>query len=224
MAVLDSLGLKTSNGAGIFSEQTNKVAAAYLSITQTSFKYNYSMNSDPDITDLKAEIYPLAETGIKDTLVKYFPVETKILKLKNSVGIAFSHFPGSYHSYFVKPDTTIGKERGNLFVPILATYVHFYSSGRSGFKWGGTIGFGIPLFGEEKDFHFLLGISAILGRNEMVIISAGASGTKVNKLKSNYKVGDKVLPQDVNSLTKPVYDAGVFFSVSINFGSVNQRK
>ena len=58
----------------------------------------------------------------------------------------------------------------------------------------------------------------------MVIISAGASGTKVNKLKSNYKVGDKVLPQDVNSLTKPVYDAGVFFSVSINFGSVNQRK
>lgn len=220
MVFVDSAAIKELS----LADQFRKVADLYYEIMETPFTYQYTLISDPDITDIKLEAYPLKATSTQDTITKLFPLQNGSLKLKNSVGIAFTYFDANYHSFYVRSDTTIGRERGNLFVPVLATYMHFYSTGRSSFKWGGTLGFGIPLLGEEKDFHFLLGLSTLVGRNEPIIITAGIAGARVSKLKGAYQPGSKVLVQDMSNFTRKVYDLGAFLSISVNLGAVNSPR
>ncbi len=209
----------------IFTEEILSVGKLYNEIINTPFKYSFTVNSDPDINQLKLAVYPKMDSESKDTITKYFPVHNRnTIRIKNSLGLIFTYFQQNAHSYFTRSDSSIGQSKGNLFSPAIGTFINFYRSGQGGLKWGGTVGFGLPLQNDAKEFQFLLGLSAIIGRNEAVIISAGLAGGKVNKLKNDWKIGDKVAPENFENLTKSVYDIGGFFSVSLNLSALASQK
>lgn len=208
----------------IFTEQILTVGKIYNEIENTPFRYSYIVNSDPDITQLKLAMFSKVDSASTDTITKYFPIQNRnTIKLKNSLGLIFSYF-GNDRSYFARPDSSIGQGKGNAFSPAIGTFINFYKTGQTGLKWGGALGFGLPLQGDIKEFQFLVGLSGIIGKNEPVIITIGAAGGKVNKLKNGWRVGDKIAAQDFNALTKSVYDIGGFFSISLNLSTLTQKK
>lgn len=207
-----------------FLDKINSIAALYRDISTVSFKYAYVVNADPDISDLKLELFSRVDSMRRDTIVKYFSVSGKgNFKLRNSMGIAFTYFADNNRSYFVDPNNgKIVQGNGDFFTPVLSTFIHFYAGGSARLKWGGALGFGIPLQGAQKDINFLLGLSAILGNNEPILITAGISGAKVNKLDKGYKVGDAVGSGFVIP-TRQVYQPGAFLAVTFNLSSITRR-
>lgn len=207
-----------------FLDKVNTAAALYRDIANANFKYAYVINADPEISDLKLELFSRADADRKDTVVKYFSVRGKgNFKLRNSMGIAFTYFADNNRSYFVEPGANkIVQGKGDFFTPVLSTFIHFYGGGSARLKWGGALGFGIPLQGAQKDINFLLGLSGILGHNEPILITAGISGAKVNKLDKGYKVGDVVGSSFVIP-TRSVYQPGAFLAVSFNLSTITRR-
>jgi len=203
-----------------FTEELFMVSRLFKDISTTPFRYQYLVNSAPDIAELKLEVYPRVDSLSKDTIVKYFPVTSKgVVRVRTSFGVAFSFFPNN-KVYDVGPNNKIVESTGDLFVPVLSTLIHFYPVRAGGFKIGGAFGFGIPLQGQNKDINFLLGPSFIIGQNELVIISAGVTGGKVNKLTGGWSVGDTVPTADFPIPTKSYYDLGAFISLSFNISNL----
>jgi hypothetical protein len=210
----------------IFLDKLNAVAVLYREIINTHYKFSYALNAELETSDLKLEIFPRADAERKDTIVKYFAVRGKgNFKLRNSMGIAFTYFADNNRSYFVDPNSgKIVKQNGDFFTPVLSTFIHFYGGGSSRFKWGGALGFGIPLQGAQKDINFMLGLSAVLGNNEPILITAGVSGAKVNKLDKGYKVGDVVSSSSFTIPVRSVYQPGLFLAVTFNLSSITGRR
>ena len=204
-----------------FTEELYLVSRLFKDISTTPFRYQYLVNSEPDISELKLEVYPKIDSLARDTIVKYFPVTSKgNLRVRNSFGVAFSYFSGN-KEFYVRPDMVIAESQGDLFTPVLSTLIHFYPVKTNGLKFGGAFGFGIPLQGANKDINFMLGPSVVIGQNELVILSAGASGGKVVKLSGGWNIGDKA-PSAVYQLpTKSFYDLGAFLCLSFNVGNLN---
>jgi hypothetical protein len=205
-------------------DETVEVANLYREITNANFHFNYAVNTDPDLAYLKVQFYPKPEIKSKDTMVQYFQVrEKRNLKIRNSVGAAFTYFTANNTKYFVNDDSIIQKSGKDLFNPLIATFIHFYSGKTSGFKWGGTFGVGIPLTGEKKDINFLLGLTTAFGQNEPILLSVGLSGAKVNKLTNGYEVGQKTKIRNETDLVTSGYDLGGFISVSFNLNSIGKK-
>lgn len=207
--------------ANFFLEEVVSVAALYREITNTNFHFSYAINSGADLSDLKLEIYP-KESGSKDTVVQYFQLEGRNnIRIRNSVGIAFTYFNANNTKYYIDENGMIQTGDKDLFNPLLSTLLHFYSGRAAGVKLGGAFGFGIPVQGEKKDINFLLGATAGFGQNEPILVSAGFSGAKVNKLMNGYKVGQKTSETDPEKLTTSGYDIGGFLSITFNMSNLN---
>ena len=108
--------------------------------------------------------------------------------------------------------------------PTCGTFIHFYAGKTKGVKWGGAFGFGIPLQGEKKDINFLLGITGAIGKNEPILVTVGAAGSKVNKLANGYNVGSKTIEKDPAKLTTSGYGVGGFLSVTFNLNNLGIGK
>jgi hypothetical protein len=199
-----------------------EVGNLYRDIAKANFNFTYAVNTEPDLSYLKLELFPKADDNNKDTVVQYFQLNgKKNLKIRNSVGVAFSYF--NANNYFIDNDSVIRKGKGDLFTPLVSTFIHFYSGKTAGFRWGGTFGVGIPLTGEKKDINFLLGLSTAFGQNEPILLSAGLSGGKVSKLASGYEIGQKTKITNNDKLLTSNYDLGAFVSVSFNLGSLGKK-
>ena len=216
---------KTSANPNLFTEEILSVGKLYNEIANTPFSYNYKVSSDADINQIKLALYPRTDAESKDTITKYFAIKTRnSIRLRNSIGLIFTYFGNSDHSFFTGKDSAITQGRGDLFVPAIGTFLNFYRSGTNNFKWGGSIGFGLPISGNIKELQFLLGICTVFGKNEPIVFSFGLTGGKVNKLKDGLQIGDKVPPEYSSNLTKSVYGIGSFFSLSINMSAFSQRR
>ncbi|RYF85275.1 MAG: hypothetical protein EON98_07025 [Chitinophagaceae bacterium] len=147
----------------------------------------------------------------------------KALKVRNSVGAAFTYFTANNTNYFIGADSVIRKSGKDLFNPLISTFVHFYSGRMAGIKLGGAFGIGIPLTGEKKDINFLLGLTTAFGQNEPILLSFGVSGAKVNKLTNGYEVGQKVKETSADKLVSSGYDIGGFVSVSFNLSNLGKK-
>jgi hypothetical protein len=204
-------------------DEVVEVGNLYRDIAKANFNFTYAVNSEPDLSYIKLELFPKDNTVSKDTMVQYFQLNgKKNLKIRNSVGLAFTSFRNN-NSYFVNDDSVIEKNSHDLFTPIVATFIHFYSGNNSGFRWGGTFGVGIPLTGEKKDINFLLGLTTAFGQNEPILFSFGLSGGKVNKLTRGYEVGQKVKQTNTTNLTASSYDIGAFVSISFNLSNLGKK-
>ncbi len=210
-----------------FSDTLAKVVSLYHSIIYTDFKFFYSVNGNPDINELKLAIFPRSDIDplSKDTVTRYFPVESKAnLRLRNSVGVTFSHFPDKNRSYFINPDRTIGSGDGDLFTPVLSAFINFYNYKVTGLRWGGSFGFGVPMIGEKKDINFMLGLCGVLGRNEPIILTAGIAGAKVERLADGWKVGQVVPSLSFDIPTLSQFRLGGYVSVTFNLSNLSSKK
>lgn len=210
-----------------FNDNLAAIFNTYRSIMLTDFSFQYTVNGQTDFSELRLSVYPrnTKDSTVTDTIVRYFPIQTgPVLKLRNSIGISFNYFADKNRSYYINPDTTIGQGSGDLFTPVLSTFIHFYTSNKNGLRWGGTFGFGVPLLGEKKDIHFMLGLCTLLGKNEPVIISAGISGAKVDRLTNGWKTGQKVPELNFSIPVLSQFRAGVFFSVTFNLNNLTGNR
>ena len=206
-------------------DEVAAVAKLYKDISTANFRFSYAVKNEEDISDLKLELYPKPEIGSKDTLVQYFELNRKRnIRIKNSVGVAFSYFDANNRSYYIGADSVIRNGKKDVFTPLLSTFIHFYAGKTSGIKWGGAFGFGIPLQGDKKDVNFLLGITAAFGKNEPILITFGAAGAKVNKLINGLEPGDKTTLTDAAKLTTTGYGVGGFLGITFNLGGLGIGK
>ncbi|MDZ4794840.1 MAG: hypothetical protein SGI83_11225 [Bacteroidota bacterium] len=210
-----------------FTDTLAKAVSLYHSIIYTDFKFQYSVNGNPDINELKLAIFARSDVdpSSRDTLTRYFPVEGKAnLRLRNSVGVTFSHFPDKNRSYFINPDLTIGSGTGDLFTPVLSAYINFYNYKVSGLRWGGAFGFGVPMIGDKKDINFMLGLCGVVGRNEPIILSAGFAGARVERLTEGWKVGGVVPSLSFDIPTLSQFRVGGYISVTFNMSAISSKK
>lgn len=209
-----------------FTDEAESVANLYREIAAASFKFSYAVEFNDDISGVKLQMYAKDQepSSTKDTLVQYFEVNKKKgIRIRNSLGVAFTHFSANNLAYYIE-NGILKSGPKDLFSPTLSTFIHFYTGRSASFKWGGAFGFGIPLQGERKDINFMLGLSAILGRNEAIMLTAGVAGAKVNKLLGGYKVGDNTTETDVSKITTLGYSIGSFLSLSLNLNSIINGK
>ncbi len=218
---LSNIKQQLDSNPNVLMNQVAEIAELYKDISTANYHFSYVINNEDAITDLKLELYSKIAKGASDTLVQYFELSKKRnIKIRNSVGVSFSYFDENNRNYFIGADSTIRSGKKDLFVPLLSTFIHFYGGKSKGVKWGGALGFGIPLQGQQKDINFLLGITAGIGKNEPILITAGVAGAPVKKLNNGYKVGDRTRETNADKLTSSGYGLGGFLGVSFNLGGV----
>jgi hypothetical protein len=213
-----------NNTPNVFLTTLRDIANTHTQIMNTEFRYRYSLSAAPDLTGIKLEMFTREDSTKQDTVVRYFHVQPRsVMRLRNSLGISFTRVQGNNKAYYVDANSnTIGVEKADAFVPVISTFLHFYGSGEKKFKWGGAFGFGIPVQGENKEINFQAGLSFILGYNEPVIISFGASGTRTKQIDEGYKVGDAVAPGFVIPY-RSSYKIGPFLALTFNLSGINKK-
>jgi hypothetical protein len=222
---LDRLRIAQQNSPNLLLDEVAAIAKLYNEINRADFQFSYAVKNEEDISDLKLELYPKPEMDAKDTVVQYFELNRKKnILIRNSVGIAFSYFDANNKNYYIGSDSLIRMGAKDLFTPLLSTFIHFYAGKMKGVKWGGAFGFGIPLQGEKKDVNFLLGLTGAIGKNEPILVTIGAAGSKVNKLTNGYKVGSKTNESDPAKLTTTGYGVGGFLSLTFNLNNLGIGK
>lgn len=222
---IKNLRQAAAQNPNLMLDEVAHLAQIYNEIMNASFKFSYAVKNEEDITDIKLELFPRSDTMARDTIVQYFELSRrKQMRIRNSMGITFTYFDANNRNYYIGTDSVIRSGKGDLFNPLLSTFIHFYAGKTGNVKWGGALGFGIPLTGEKKDINFLLGLTAALGKNEPILLTIGASGAKVDKLTNGYHIGDKTNLTDPAKLTTSGYGIGGFVGVSFNLNNLNFGK
>lgn len=145
------------------------------------------------------------------------------MRFRNSFGFSFVSYAENRWNYYIGPDSIVSRETGSQFQPVIVTFLHFYSPRDKGFRWGGSLGAGLPLGGDNTKLNIMLGFSTFLGKNDPVSITAGISGTQVKKI-SGLKLGDKVnISELADRNFTSVYRTGYFIAVTFNPGSLNTK-
>jgi hypothetical protein len=207
-----------------FIKKLNAIYNSYDDIANASFHYSFTTECSNQTAGIKLVLYPKSIEDGKDTVTRFFEVNkpTYGLRLRNSIGIAFSSFKDGNRNYFVKLDSTVGDSRGDRFNPMIASFLHLNFGQFETVKPGILLGIGIPLT-NERNINFLAGGSLILGKNESFYISAGVAGAKVSKLDKGLKPGDKVPNRDYSLPYKSFYDLGFFLSLSFNLNVLTNK-
>ncbi len=173
----------------------------------------------------KIDSITAAAVGINatDTIIKWVNIFKKEpMRFKNSFGFSFVSFAENRYNYFVKSDSTVARESGDYYQPLVGTFLHFYAPKDKGFRWGGSIGAGFPISGDDKQINIMLGLSSFLGKNDPVCISIGVAGSRTKKL-SGVSIGEKVSSADYTLKYQYVYRPGYFMALSFNPAALNNK-
>ena len=169
------------------------------------------------IPDADPQTAAAAQLRLTDTVRRWLPVvKTGPVRFRNTIGFSFVTFTETRRSYYVSADSVIHRETGDQFQPVVVTYLHFYAPKDRGLRWGGSLGAGIPVGGDENKLNIMLGLSAFLGKNDPVCLSIGLSGAQVKTL-SGWKPGDKLPYDELKTKDfRNVYRVGYFLAISFN--------
>jgi len=167
------------------------------------------------------------ETGQnnKAPVLQIAPLQVPVaggFKVNASIGIAFGQLFERPQSYFVR-DSVIRAEDKDSFVPIIASFFHFYGQSKGNVSFGGNFGIGLPITGDAgQSASFFLGPSLIIGRSERIVLNGGLMGTRVERLAQGFEVGDRFRSEVSNVPTKDVYEMGYFLGLSFNIVGGNR--
>lgn len=138
----------------------------------------------------------------------------------------------SYRLDSISPTEKTIKENPtrNNFVPSLGAMLHVSPRWLSLIKPCFSFGLGLKSTNLE-DASYFVGIGAIMGQEERVILSAGFAGSRVSYLKSSYEVGDNVpfdtKPEDLTDKAFRRSDFNFkglgFFAITYNLTSKKQE-
>ncbi len=203
-----------------------RIAELYRQIISDRYVQQVPLTLSSGTTSVELVLTPQADSvtarmlGLEpaDTpVVRLIPLYKKeALRFRNTFGVSFTRFAEYRWRYFVNAAGKIDRESSDEYVPVFVTYMHFYAPKDRGFRWGGSFGAGLPMSGEDRQVHLMLGLSTFFGKNDPVCISAGVCGAQVRKL-TGYNLGD-VVPfaelQDNNY--RMVNRLGYFVSLTFN--------
>ncbi|MBU2020188.1 MAG: hypothetical protein KJ941_11135 [Bacteroidetes bacterium] len=206
---------------------STKIRANYVSvfdrfddIIHTNYSITYAVNGDKDLTVVKMQFKTIAEQDSSENEVlrtREITIPTNGgLRINSSAGMAFTTFKDGQYA-FTSEEGVVDRTETDAFVPAVATMFHFYKQSPRPVNFGGTFGVSIPITG-EKDFQYLLGASAIVGKSQRVILNIGAFGGKNQKL-SGMEVGDSIAKGSIVP-TAGFFDFGFFGGISLNIGQL----
>jgi hypothetical protein len=228
-----------STGENNVSETVRRITILYGQIMKDSYFRTIPLTIEKNTTAAIIKLTPVIDTETlkllniekDDTIQRVITIYKKSpIRFRNTFGVSFVSYSENRWHYFVKSSNgvnTLERESADVFLPVVTTYLHFYSPRDKGFRWGGSFGAGITLGGGENDnnnqLNMMLGISTFLGRNDPVCISVGICGARVKKL-SGYKVGDIVSFQELEDKHyNTVYRNGYFIALTFNPGGLNAK-
>jgi hypothetical protein len=210
----------------------NRIADLYRQIVNDSYTQLTPLDINNKTVMAEIRFTPVIDSvtatalniNTKDSVIRYIPIYKKqSMRFRNSFGFSFVSFPENRWNYYISPDSIINRETASQFQPVIVTFLHFYSPRDKGFRWGGSLGAGLPLGGDNTKLNIMLGLSTFLGKNDPVSITAGISGTQVKKI-SGLKLGDKTnLSELTDKNFTSVYRIGYFIAVTFNPGSLNTK-
>jgi hypothetical protein len=176
----------------------------------------------PNIDSTTAAAINLTPLDTPDT--RFITIYKKApMRFRNTFGFSFVSFAEKRWQYYVSNANTITREAANQYAPVVSTFLHFYAPRDRGFRWGGTFGAGLPVSGGDKQLHLMLGLSTFLGKNDPVCITAGVSGTEVNRL-TGLKLGDAVTFTSIpDSYFNKFYRIGYFVSLTFNASALSNK-
>lgn len=195
------------------------VRYTYEELKSHPFAYTYTFTPKQDEVALNITLTPNDSAKVKNLSVKKLaPIEFPTyggVKVNASVGISFGGFFDRPQKYFSR-DGQIRAEKGDAFLPIVTSFIHFYKQGQGSVSLGGSFGLGVAIGGETSGQTYFLGPSIILGKGQRVVISTGIMGGRVQRLGQDFEVGD--LFDESNVPLRNVYEMGYFLGFSFNLG------
>ncbi|HIP31361.1 MAG TPA: hypothetical protein EYG86_01220 [Crocinitomicaceae bacterium] len=192
----------------------------YDAIQHADFNYNYSLNTDEDITTLKMEFVEgdtSDSSSQKVIRTREIILPTKGgLRINSSAGVSFLRFFEGHDSYNSDAGT-VNRISGDAFRPALTTMFHFYRQTYRPVVVGGSFGVSVPIEG-DKEFIYMLGSSFIFGKGQRVILNIGAFGGKIERL-SGVNVGDPIATGSIVP-TKRIFDFGAYVGITLNINKL----
>lgn len=138
-------------------------------------------------------------------------------------------------SYYLEPDVANPdlaylrlRDNKNVFSPGLAAMMHFYNRSGRDVSFGGMFGVGAGFQSvDDLNFSLYVGGSAVMGKRQKIILSAGASFLRVDRLKTKeFEVDKQYLAADfdLSGVTEKVFRPSFFFSISYNISNREEVK
>jgi hypothetical protein len=154
--------------------------------------------------------------GDAPTYTDTFAVEGGV-KLDYSIGAVLNFTADS--SFSLNSDGKLQARKAAFINPTVSPMLHVHRRQSGNFAWAGTFGINA---GFEKltdiKLGFLLGISAIWGRSQKVILTSGISFVQVDRLKAQYNLTTSYKDAKdfkIDDVTERVLRPSVFLGVSI---------
>lgn len=194
---------------------------SYDKIMHADFDREFSLNGDLDVTTLTMDFVRNMGNDSLESLpvIKSRKIEIPTmggLRINSSAGITFLRFANGHYTYD-NVDGVIDQTSADAFIPSLTTMFHFYRQTPRSIGLGGNFGFGVPIEG-DKEFIYMLGGSAIIGKSQRVIVNFGAFGGKVERL-SGVKVGDVIAAGSIVP-TKKIFELGGYVGLTLNINKL----
>ena len=223
----------TAGGTQLADELLQRIQQLYRQILNDRYQQQTTVTLNSRTVMAQVDLVPRIDSitaaaidlSTQDTPVtRYITIYKKApMRFRNTFGFSFVSFAEKRWQYFVSNTGSITKEAANQYAPVVSTFLHFYAPRDRGFRWGGTFGAGLPVSGEDKQLHLMLGLSTFLGRNDPVCITAGVCGTEINRL-TGLKEGDVVTFTSIpDSYFNKFYRIGYFISLTFNASALSNN-
>lgn len=229
---LGNTGIAGNNLEIMPKDALNKIEQNYLTVSDADFIYENSfIVSDKDVvlhmdftlTDEykkkaskdsasaeKSSKHPLT---VKDESI-FIPVSGGI-RISNSAGIGFTYEGAARKTFYLQGDSLLTSAVDNRIVPVVGSFINAYSRGLGVVNLGGSFGVCVA-FQETLSINFMFGATAVFGRKEKLLLSAGFVLAPVSALDKGYYVGMHTSNPDFP--TKLNYKPGIFFCIHYNVG------
>lgn len=202
-------------------QMLSELRTTYIELNNNQFSKTYRRSVSGEKITLKPKLSPidsLQRLGMKP--LELTPVTVTVtggMRVRASLGLNFGQFFKRPQAYFIR-DSVIKSDDKDAFLPVITSFVHFYSPGPKAVSVAGTFGVGFPLGSSEslQSVSFFLGPSLLFGRSERIVLNAGIMGSKAERLSQGYKVGDSYTSDANLAPTASVYELGYYVGVSFN--------
>ncbi|MDY7396304.1 hypothetical protein UMM65_13720 [Aureibaculum sp. 2210JD6-5] len=228
--ILNLEGIRTSLGVSKSksNENLNKIRSLYSKLDAASFvnTYDYQLLADKVNIELKfiqSDFSKEADddknkSTLKTRNIKLFSKGG--FKINTSVALTLNNFGSNSKDFYISESKTIGADSNDYFVPNLSTMINFYPVAGENFNIGGSFGLSIPISDEIGGINFLIGPSLFFGNKSRLSLSGGVAYGPVKRLTNGLQIGDSTAFNDVDKVTKNVYDFGYFFGISFSLFDV----
>ncbi len=206
-------------------------------------KNNFIVNAPPvqaqeDFVNYEISIKPSKTNTLgahKNPVTVDFDVPVRGgLKVDFSVGPAFSFGDKARDEqfFFEKVDTTENvrlraRSNNNAITPSIGAFMHFYRRSGTNISFGGLFGVGTGLQNlDDFQVNYYAGLSLVLGKNQKIMLSSGASFLRVDRLKDDqFEVDEEYMKNefDIADVVEKVYKPSFFLSLTYSLGNRRRR-